>query len=300
MIAPALALALALDVALGEPPARFHPVVAMGRYLAWARLRFAGRGRLAGALVLLAGIALAAGSAWLLARLLRPLPAPVEALALALLLKPLLSLRALLTAAEEVRRHLLAGALVEARKSLGRHLVSRETGELTAPEVAGATVSSLAENLTDSLVAPILYFALFGLPGAAVYRFCNTADAVLGYRTPELARFGAPAARVDDLLNLVPARLAALLLLGALALSRRDARGAARSTVRDARSTPSPNGGWTMACVAGGLRVRLEKRGAYLLNGGGREPLPGDIRAAQQLVALAVLLLLLGLAALRA
>jgi adenosylcobinamide-phosphate synthase len=294
MIAPLLALVL--DAAFGEPPGQLHPVVGMGRYLAWGRARFASGGVLAGAVFLVAGMAIVAGSAALLAWLLSPLPPAWEALALGLLLKPLISLRALLAAAEEVRRELAAGALQKARRSLGRHLVSRDTSDLMPAEVAGATISSLAENLTDSLVAPLFYFALFGLPGAAAYRFCNTADAMLGYRTAELERFGGPAARTDDLLNLVPARLASLLLLSAAPVLGRDMANGARVALRDARLTPSPNGGWTMAAMAGVLSVRLEKRGAYVLNAEGRPPGIGDMRTAQWLVGLscAAMLLLLG------
>lgn len=288
-------IAVALDVALGEPPARFHPVVAMGRYLTWARARFAGGGVAVGGGVLAAGAAVTAACAALLAWLASPLAAAWEAFALALLLMPLLSLRALLGAAEEVRRELSAGTLAGARQALARHLVSRDTGDLGPAAVAGATISSLAENLTDSVVAPLFYFALLGLPGAAVYRFCNTADAVLGYRTAELERLGRTAARVDDLLNLLPARLAALLLIAVASLAARSAAGGARAAWRDAGATPSPNGGWTMAGMAGALGVRLEKRGTYVLNDGGCPPTADDIRSAQRLVALASAALLLGL-----
>jgi len=164
--------------------------------------------------------------------------------------------------------------------------VSRDTAALSEREIAGAATASLAENLTDSIVAPLLYAALFGLPGAAVYRFINTADAVLGYRTPELENFGYAAARADDLLNLVPARLAALLLLAAAALSGAHVRSASRGCWRDRRRTPSPNGGWTMALMAHALGVRLEKRGVYSLNPEGRSPVAADVAAAGRLVRL--------------
>lgn len=292
-------LSLALDLCFGEPPARLHPVVAMGRYLnlkgaLLARARRP-RARLAAGFGFVAlGAALSGGLAWGVQRGAQRLPDPARRPLLACALAPLFSVRALLTAGGAVRDALAAGDLTAARRLLGWHLVSRETAGLTPSEVAGAAVASLAENLTDSITAPLLYAAAFGLPGAAVYRFVNTADAVLGYRTPALEHFGRAAARADDLLSFVPARLSGGLLLLALTLAGGDARAAWRGLKRDARRTPSPNGGVTMALAAAGLGVRLEKRGVYVLNAAGRAPTAADIGRAQQLVGAALGLGMLG------
>ncbi len=156
--------------------------------------------------------------------------------------------------------------------------------QLTESEVAGAAISSLAENLTDSIIAPLLYAALFGLPGIVLYRFVNTADAVLGYRTATLEHFGKVAARADDALNLVPARLAALLLLAVLTLRGRSIAPLWRGLMRDRELTPSPNGGWTMALTAHALGVKLEKRGVYSLNAVGRGATSAEIGRAQHLL----------------
>lgn len=291
-----LALLLSLGVdALGEPPARFHPVVWMGRYLGLKDrlLRASSLPYLQFALgtgFVLVGAFACGVAAWGLGRGLTLLPWPVATVLLALLLKPLFSISALLQAGDAVRQALVTGDLPEARRLLAWHLVSRDTSELSESEVAGAAVASLSENLTDSVVAPLFYFAVFGLPGAAVYRFINTADAVLGYRTPELERFGKFAARSDDALNFVPARLAAALLWLALKLSGAPARTSWQRMQNDRKRTPSPNGGWTMALTAAGLGVKLTKRGVYALNETGRDATPADIGRARHLIKVTVVL----------
>ena len=281
----ALLLALLYDALLGEPPNRLHPVVGMGRYLGWMKRRNRLKGWAAfwqGAAYLILGGLAVMGTAWLLVYLLGFLPIWLNIPLLALLLKPLFSFRALLQAGEEVKRALLQKDLPEARRLLSWHLVSRDTADLSESEVAGAAVESLAENLTDSVVAPLFYFALLGLPGAALYRFINTADAVLGYRTGGLEYFGKSAARLDDVLNYIPARVAAALLYIVLGLSRREAARGLTTALTD--NLPSPNAGWTMGMVAGGLNVQLDKRGVYALNAGGKPPTANDISQTQRLL----------------
>jgi adenosylcobinamide-phosphate synthase len=203
-----------------------------------------------------------------------------------------LSVRGLWRAAGQVAALLESGDLAGARGALGFHLVSRPTADLDEGEVAAATVESVAENLTDSVLAPALVYLAFGLPGAALYRAVNTADAMLGYRDGVLEHFGKLAARADDVLNLIPARFAALCIVAAAGLTRASPAGAARILWRDHGRTASPNAGWTMAAMAGALGVRLVKRGAYELGDG---PLPGphDIRRSRQIVIGAAALALL-------
>jgi adenosylcobinamide-phosphate synthase len=263
------ALALALDRALGEPPLRVHPVVAMGRYLDWSgRLRARTPGRVpalaVGGLAWCAGAAGSAAAAVALRGAGRRLPAAVGVPLSAVGLWTLLSLRVLLEEVEGVERALAAG-IAPGRAAVAR-IVGRPVGDLDAAEVREAALESLAENLSDALVAPLLWFAALGLPGAAVYRFANTADAVWGHRG-ELEWWGKPAARADDLLNLAPARLTALLLAGG-----RPPRGLRE----EARRTASPNAGWPMAALALRLSVRLGKRGAYALNAAAAAPGPAD------------------------
>ncbi|MDZ5458526.1 adenosylcobinamide-phosphate synthase CbiB [Azohydromonas lata] len=283
-LALAGAVALVLDRALGEPPARLHPVVGMGHYLgalgprllrlqpAWAFT--------CGALAWLLGAGAVAALAWGLQRWLLSLPWWAAAPLLGLLLKPLLAWRML---RDEVRgvEAALARSLPEGRQQLAR-LVSRDTSRLQAHEVREAAIETLAENLNDSVVAPLCWFAVAGLPGAALYRFANTADAMWGYRGRwEWA--GKWAAHADDALSWLPARLTALLLCAA---AGRWPAGLSR----EARVTPSPNGGWPMGAVALLLGARLSKPGVYALNAGGRLPGSADLHRALPWCGRAVLL----------
>jgi adenosylcobinamide-phosphate synthase len=278
--AGAVIVAFALDRLFGEPPARLHPVVWMGKALGaigapWPRLPPVGQ-FLCGALAWLAGGgAVVAVAAFVMAMILRlpqltPWTLLAQVLLLGILLKPLLAWRMLRDEVAGVERALATG-LEEGRQRL-RRLVSRDTRRLSASEIRESALESLAENLNDSLVAPLFWFSLGGLPAAALYRFANTADAMWGYRDRwEWA--GKWAARADDVLSYVPARLTALLL--ALA-GRRSPRGL-RAV---ARVTPSPNGGWPMGMLALALGVRLRKPGVYALNGAGPEPRATDTERA--------------------
>lgn len=264
----------------------------IGRALGWGRATFAAgsprRLLVAGAGVTLGVAALAAGAAMVLvvfASTLGWVGLVVEALAL----KSVLSLRGLARTALAVGRDLERGDLGAARTALGRDLVSRPTAALDAGQVASATVESVAENLTDAFVAPVLFFLAFGLPGAVAYRVINTADAMIGYREGGLLYFGRVAARLDDLFNLAPARLAALSLVAAAAIAGADGRHAFATMRRDHHRTASPNAGWTMSAMAGALGVTLAKPGAYHL-GDGRVPAPADVVRAVRLMATAAAL----------
>lgn len=287
--ARALLLALAADALLGDPPNRWHPVVLLGGWMRQGE-RLAPSGPAArlgwGAAWLAAGVALAAGGAGLL---------PRHLLVQGLAASTLLAYRGLDRAVGEVQAALAAGDLAEARRLLSWHLVSRPTGDLAAAEVAAATIESLAENLSDSLVAPALAYLAGGLPGLAAYRLVNTADAMWGYRNERYEHLGKAAARLDDALNLLPARLTAALI--ALAAELACGRGAqAWATARrDAGRTASPNAGWPMAAMAGALDTVLTKRGHYTLGDGPRPPDAAMIARARALargaVALGVALL---------
>jgi adenosylcobinamide-phosphate synthase len=173
--------------------------------------------------------------------------------------------------------------------------VSRPTAQLTAGQVASGAIESVAENLTDALVAPAVFFVLLGLPGALAYRALNTADTMLGYREGRLEYFGKVAARLDDVANLLPARIAGLALVVAAGWRMT----AAWSTMlRDHASTASPNAGWTMSATAGALGVTLEKPGSYRL-GQGRAPRAADIGPSIWLVGRAAALALSGVLAAR-
>lgn len=286
--------AVLADGLLGEPPAPLHPTVWMGRWVGEGRRRVISRapaGRfVAGATITLGGAGLTAALAGLVGRPIRALPRPVSTLLEGLALKPALAIGALLQAGKAVEHALRADDLPRARRLLSIHLVSRDTSHLSSSEVAGAAISSLAENLSDSVIAPLLAWRGAGLAGAYCYRFLNTADSMLGYRTAELEWLGKFAARSDDIVNLLPARITAL----AIALMAPAGQGnpfqAVRTAWRDAGRTPSPNAGWPMAAMAGALDVRLTKRGVYRLHDHGRLPDAAAVTRARRIVLAAVLL----------
>ena len=278
-----LALAVVLDLLVGDPPNRWHPVAWIGRIIALARgraPRSADDLRVYGAFLIAIVAGAAAGGALIVQALAGELPGLAAPLAQAWLLKCTFSLRGLFAAGEIVRGHLVADDLVGARREVARHLVSRDTADLDAGGVASAVVESLAENLTDSVVAPLCFYvagvllggAPLGLALGGAYRAGNTAHAMSGDRRAELGHLGRATARTDDVLNYGPARLAAGALVAGAWLARESAAGAARAMRRDGGRTESPNAGRTMAAMAGALGVVLEKRGHYRLGAG---PLPG-------------------------
>lgn len=281
----AVLVALLMDRLWGEPPVWLHPVVLMGKLLGWAGQAIAprhdvqrGYGRFS--LAALAWCALAAlffTAYWLAQFLLGFAPWWVWGLVMGVLLKPLLAWRMLkyevLAVEAALQQSLPAG-----RERLS-WLVSRDTTQLDAATVRESAIETLAENLSDSVIAPLFWFAVAGLPGAAVYRLANTADAMWGYpgwrgqgdKRRHWQWAGKWAARADDVLNWIPARITALwLALVAGGVPWQALR-------RDAAVTPSPNGGWPMGAMAQALGVHLSKPGVYQLNPQGRPPESTDL-----------------------
>ena len=296
-------IALAVDHVLGEPPVRLHPVVWMGSYLGWMGAWLQRQAVqdpqqrdlkvfCLGALVWIVGAAMVFVASWLLQTLFLTLPWWAEGLFLGLLLKPLLAwamLRSEVGAVEAA----LAESLPAGRERL-RWLVSRDVTQLTETEVRESAIETLAENLNDSVVAPIFWFLLLGLPGAALYRFANTADAMWGYpgvyQGRNWAWAGKWAAWVDDVLSWVPARITAVLLIlvaGAVGWRR------AGQLRAQAGQTPSPNSGWPMAAMALVLDIALRKPGVYVLNATGRPAAAPDTQKAMVLGSKVILALAL-------
>jgi adenosylcobinamide-phosphate synthase len=196
------------------------------------------------------------------------------------LLKPMLAwamLKSEVLAVEKALDPARGGSLAVGRERLS-WLVSRDVSKLTDVQVRESAIESLAENLNDSVVAPIFWFVLLGLPGAALYRYANTADAMWGYpgiyKGQNWQWAGKWAARVDDGLSYIPARITGVLLAAV-------SGGIAWSTLRtEAARTPSPNGGWPMAAMALALGVCLQKPGVYVLNALGRPVQALDVHQA--------------------
>lgn len=285
-----LPVALAIDLALGEPPGIIHPVVWVGKVASPLVRRGAGQSPLAqfayGTGIALLLIGLFTASAYFILFYLNGLSLVAYVIIGAVLLKSTFSLRELRRVALRVKKLLLKEELDEARFEL-RSLVSRDTQGLPEPLVVSATVESVAENTCDSFVAPLFYFLLFGVPGAVAYRVVNTLDAMVGYHG-KYEYLGKFVSKLDDVLNFIPARLTALLLVLASFLTRRGARASWQVALSDHSKTESPNAGWTMAAVAGALNVQLGKVGHYKLGKANAPLTPGTVDASLQLMQIAV------------
>ncbi|MFI7605637.1 cobalamin biosynthesis protein [Micromonospora sp. NPDC049366] len=258
--AAGLVAGYALDRLLGDSR-RWHPVAGFGRAAGALERRVYRPDRAAGTTftALAVGLPVLLGAAATVATRNRPV---ARAALVAAGTWTVLGGRTLRHEAEVMGRALRDGDLPAARQRLG-HLCGRDPSTLDEPELARATVESVAENTSDAVVAPLLWGAVAGLPGLLGYRAANTLDAMVGHRSPRYARFGTPAARLDDVLNLVPARVTGLLTVALAPVARGDRSRAWRVWRRDRNDHPSPNAGQCEAAMAGALGVRLGGRNIY-------------------------------------
>lgn len=255
-----LLLGVAADAALGDPK-RGHPVALFGsgaqtveRLLHQDR-RFAGIAYVA----LLVGGTVVGGA--LVERTCRRSPV-TQAAVTAVTTWAVLGGASLADEGTAMARTLDAGEIDAARSRLG-NLCGRESANLDVQGLARATVESLAENTSDAVVAPLVWGAVAGLPGLLGYRAVNTLDAMVGHKSPRYRNFGWAAAKLDDLVNLLPSRLAAMLAAACAPVVGGSASGAWRTWRRDASAHPSPNAGQIEAAFAGALQIRLGGRTVY-------------------------------------
>jgi adenosylcobinamide-phosphate synthase len=310
----ALALvAMLIELCFGYPEhllrAIGHPVTWIGRLIALLDHRLnretarpqARRG--AGIVAVLLLLAIVGVIAFVVQHALLRLPFGV--LAVGLLASTLVAQRSLHRYVADVASALEKGSVTSGRVAVAR-IVGRDTAGLDAAGIARAAIESLAENFSDAIVAPIFWMVIGGLPGAALYKAINTADSMIGHRTPRYAAFGWAAARLDDLVNLPASRLSALLLVAAAALSNDASAGAAwRAVRRDAMDHRSPNAGFPEAAMAGALDLSLAGPRSYsgvqvddaMMGDGRREADAADIRRALALCRTADAMLIAFLAA---
>ncbi len=249
-----LVCALCLDAALGEPDWLWsrvrHPAVLMGNAIGWLdnRLNHGAHRRLKGVLAVIVLVL----AAFVLGRVLALLGPIAEIVICAILLAQ----KSLVTHVRAVGEGLLS-SLAEGRSQVAM-IVSRDTRDMTEPQVARSAIESAAENLSDGVIAPAFWFLLAGLPGLLVYKVVNTADSMIGYRNEKYRAFGWAVARLDDALNLIPARLTFVMIV---ALSGQWSRWA--EMVADARRHISPNAGWPEAAMARALDIALAGPRSY-------------------------------------
>lgn len=292
-------IALAADAVIGDPDWLWrrlaHPVAVIGRAIAaldralnretWtpARRRLAG----VATILLLTIAALLAGYA-IEAMIPRGLAGNI---ALGLLASTLIAQKNLYQHVARVHAAFAAGGLSAAREAVSL-IVGRDPNSLDESGVSRAAIESCAENFSDGVVAPTFWLALLGLPGLLAYKAINTADSMIGHRSNTYRDFGWASARLDDLVNLVPARLSALLLAMAAPFARGSIAMALKAMRRDARKHRSPNAGWPESAMAGALGIKLAGPRRYAerlvddpwLNTDGRNAAPADIRRALRML----------------
>ncbi|WP_424985009.1 adenosylcobinamide-phosphate synthase CbiB [Microbulbifer sp. S227A] len=280
----ALVLALILDALLGEPGWLWsrlpHPAVLAGRTVGWLdrRLNRGAARRFRGAMALLLLVAIAAAAGYVLG-LVGPV---VEILAAAILLAQRSLVQHVAAVAQALRR-----TLGDGRRTVAM-IVSRDCRDMGADQVARSAIESAAENLSDGVIAPAFWFLVAGLPGLLIYKIVNTADSMIGYRNDRYLAFGWAAARLDDVLNLIPARLTGLMIALLTGQLRQWP-----AIARDARQHRSPNAGWPEAAMARALDLALAGPRSYdgqlrqlaWVNGSARK----DIGAAEIDAAVAIL-----------
>lgn len=287
-----LAGALVFDTTVGEPPYWAHPVVWMGKAISgWERL-FSSRSHsvqfLYGTVITLVTLALFAVPVYYLLVWLDGISPVLYIIVAAVLFKMSFSIRELRRTAVSIRKLMLNDRLQQTRYEM-RALVSRNTDDMPEVGLASAAVESVAESICDSIVAPVFYFMIMGVPGAIGYRVINTFDSMIGYhgRYEYLGKF---AARVDDIVNYIPSRISVVLILAAAVLMRKNAGRSWKIALQEHGKTDSPNAGWTMAAVAGALNIRLEKMGSYVLCSTGNTPEANTISESVRLMMLVALL----------
>jgi adenosylcobinamide-phosphate synthase len=299
MAAPLTLLALLIELMIGYPEGLArrvgHPVTWMGALIAWLDRRLnrddakPESRRRAGAIAMLVLLGVVGIVAFVIETALLLLP--LGLILVAILGSTLLAQRSLFVHVARVADALDEGGVAAGRQAVAQ-VVGRDTGDLDEAGVARAAIESLAESFSDGVVAPAFFMVLAGLPGAALYKAINTADSMIGHRTERHLDFGRNAAQLDDLVNFPAARLSALLIVAAAALTKgASASGAWETMRRDAAKHTSPNAGYPEAAMAGALVLALAGPRSYageitdgaLMGDGRREANPDDIRAALEL-----------------
>lgn len=299
----AFLLSFAVDIIFGELPGRIHPVVVMGSIISFFRDMFIGmKNRISGLLVVICS-GIAVSLILLIIYFIFKINVILLFIVFAILLSSTYSVNMLLQTAVDVKND-LSEDIDKARRSVS-YLVSRSTEELTESFIVSAVIESMTENITDSYVAPIFYYFIFAaiilfypvdygvyflLLVAMLYRLSNTMDAMLGYKTEELENIGFFPAKIDDILNYIPSRIAGIFVVISAYLLGLDGKNSFKVMMRDARKCPSPNSGYTMASTAGALNIQLIKKETYILGDSNKEITADDISRAVNLSKLSIIL----------
>ena len=299
----ALILSLMIDIIFAELPTRVHPVVIVGSMISFFKNVFIDfKSRLSGLFVVI-GVCLLSAIILFIIYYITSINIVLLFIVFTILLSSTFSVNMLLQTAVDVENALKES--IDKARQLVSYLVSRSTDELTESFIVSAAIESLTENITDSYVAPVFYYFIFAIIVMAhpfdnclyflllvpmIYRIFNTLDAMLGYKTDELKDIGFVPAKIDDILNYIPARISGIYVVMSAYLLKLDGKNAYRIMRRDARNCPSPNSGYTMATTAGALNIQLIKKETYILGDDNKDITADDISKAVKLSKLTIML----------
>lgn len=262
-------IAFLIDTIIGDPRTKYHPVVLMGKLIALLEHCFYrdddsdNKKFVMGIMLVIITLLISYEVAAAIMMLSYQIPFSWGSAAVGgLLLSFTISPNSLAKAGKGIYALLIMGELTEAREKVG-WIVGRDTKDLDDAEIARATIETIAENTVDGIIAPLFFFVLGGVPLAVLYRAANTMDSMIGYKTEKYLYFGRGAAKLDDVLNYIPARITAMLFLFSALILGFDYRNAYRIMQRDAAKHPSPNGGYAEATMAGALHIRLGGMNSY-------------------------------------
>lgn len=254
-------IAIIIDVIFGELPVKIHPVVWMGKIIDFLSEKLINyRGKISGVVLTFLVVMIFTLATYVLLYL-SSFNYIIYILVSSVIVSTTFAIKVLLTSAENMKND-IDHNIEKARQSMS-YLVSRNTMELNEEDLISATIETLTENITDSVIAPLFYAFIFGVFGAVVYRVINTLDAMVGYKTPEKIKIGWFPAKLDDVLNFIPARITGILVVIAAAFLRLNWKNSYKIMMRDARNPDSPNSGFSMAAAAGALDIKLEKINYY-------------------------------------
>jgi adenosylcobinamide-phosphate synthase len=266
LIIPIILIAIIIDVVFGELPLIIHPVVLIGKIIDFFKItkeKYSVLDSKISGMIFTIFLILAISGIFALIIWLFRFNYILLTLISSLLLSTTFSIKLLLSSANDIKID-LNHDLIKARKSVS-YLVSRDTTQLSQENVISAVIETLTENITDSVVSPIFYTFILGVPGGIAYRVVNTLDAMIGYKNPKNINIGWFPAKLDDILNYLPARITGVLIVLAAVIIKLDWKNAYKIMIRDANNTPSPNSGYPMAATAGALGIQLIKPGVYQL-----------------------------------
>jgi adenosylcobinamide-phosphate synthase len=267
-----LAAALVLDLAVGDPRSSLHPTAWIGRLIGAMKPRMKGGSSkmelLNGSVAAIAIVALVTITTYYFLHVIEAILGAIGLIVVSIImLKSTIAIKGMESHARSVIDALANRDIATARTRLAK-IVGRDTSTLDEQHILSATVESIGESTVDGITSPLFYFAMFGIPGAFAYRAINTLDSMLGYKDSYHENIGWFSAHLDTIANYIPARITALLMVLAARIIGADWKNSLFIMSRDKYNTPSVNGGWAIATIAGALRVRLEKIGYYSLGEG--------------------------------